>query len=116
MPTSKTLTSTVVLRQLMKITTSLQSSLSTLDHKINEVTNRQKNADTKIDLIHDEVFKAEVYGTHSKKMHDGHVSDALNEESNPTDDVDAKHDVDNLVNKSDLTKPDVGDDANNCKH
>ena len=112
---SNNINSEALLQQLVTLATSLQSSIVSLDAKANEIKDYQKSADTKIDLIRDEVFKAEAYGTHSRKMHDGHVSDALNEESNPTDDVDAKHDVDNLVNKSDLTKPDVGDDANNAK-
>ena len=102
---SNNINSEALLQQLVTLATSLQSSIVSLDAKANEIKDYQKSADTKIDLIRDEVFKAEAYGTHSRKMHDGHVSDALNEESNPTDDVDAKHDVDNLVNKSDLTKP-----------
>ena len=60
------------------------------------------------------VFNDRHYETRIEKTMNGHDNNVLNEASMQVDGT--KHDVDNLVNKSDLTKPDVGDDANNCKH
>ena len=92
-----------LLKQLLALTTSLQSSIDKLGETVNELTSHQRSVNAKIALIQNEVFNADVYGAHSRKTHIRHVSNVLNEASNPIGD--AKPDVDNLVNKS---KPDVG--------
>ena len=103
-----------LLQQLLSATTSLQSSVNEVNVAMHEMKQHQTDTQSKIDHIENVVFSADIHGTRFNQPKIGHGSDAMNEDSVQVDGANvSKLDVGNEANNS---KPDVGDNANDSNN